>query len=121
MSVLDQIRKLDEQKAKLLKDAKAEALAAAEKAIADLRELGFNYRLVLAGTDTGNPKKRRTGIRDEVLAQVKAHPNGITRSEMLVAMNVKGNKSGEQSVSNALAALKKAGTITLADGVYKTT
>ena len=119
MSVLDQIRKLDEQKAKLLKDAKAEALAAAEKAIADLRELGFNYRLVLAGTDTGNPKKRRTGIRDEVLASVKAHPKGFNRADLLEAMNVKGDKSGEQSVSNALSALKRAGTITTDDGVYK--
>ena len=56
-----------------------------------------------------------------MLAQVKVHPKGITRSEMLIAMNVKGNKSGEQSISNALSALKKAGTITAADGVYKAT
>ena len=115
MSVLDQIRKLDEQKAKLLNDAKGEAIEAADAAISTLNELGFSYQLVEGGAPAAAPRAtgtRRTGIRDEVLAQVKAHPKGITRSEMLIAMNVKGEKSGEQSVSNALAALKKAGNIT---------
>jgi hypothetical protein len=46
MSVLDKLKALDEQRAKLLEDAKKEALEAAHKAIADLNELGFNFRLV---------------------------------------------------------------------------
>lgn len=120
MSALEQIRQLDEQRAKLLEDAKNEAIAKAEAAIATLNELGFSYSLVKGGP-TAAPRKsggRRSGIRDEVLAQVKAHPDGITRADMLVTMNVRGDRSGEQSVSNALSALKKAGTITADDGVY---
>ena len=46
MSVLEEIRKLDEQKAKLLEGAKIEALNAAKAAISTLAELGFNYTLV---------------------------------------------------------------------------
>ena len=39
MSVLDKLKALDEERAKLLEDAKKEALEAAHKAIADLNEL----------------------------------------------------------------------------------
>jgi hypothetical protein len=46
MSVLDELKALDAQRAALLEGAKKEALDKAEKAIAELNELGFNYRLV---------------------------------------------------------------------------
>ena len=46
MSVLDQLKKLDEQRAKLLDGAKEEALGKAKAAIAELNELGFSYKLV---------------------------------------------------------------------------
>jgi hypothetical protein len=46
MSVLDKLKALDEERAKLLDDAKKEALEAAHKAIADLNALGLNFRLV---------------------------------------------------------------------------
>ena len=119
MSVLDQIRKLDEQKAKLLGDAKAEALSKAEEAISALAELGFNYRLVKADGTAAASSGRRTGVRDDVLAVVKAHASGIARADVLESMSARGDKKAEQSVSNALANLKKAEKITLADGVYK--
>ncbi len=112
MSVLDQIKKLDEQKAKLLADAKKESLASAEKAIADLNSLGFNYKLVLDGGTT-----RRTGIRKKLLAVIKK-TNGIATSDIHSAMNA-DDKKAKQSVSNALAALKKSGTVIAKDGVYK--
>ena len=57
-TVLEQIKKLDEQRAKLLDGAKAEALKKAEEAVADLKELGFNYHLVEG--DGAGPKKRAT-------------------------------------------------------------
>lgn len=56
MSVLDQLKKLDEQRAKLMADAKAEALAKAEAAVADLNAIGFSYRLV---EGDGAPKAKR--------------------------------------------------------------
>ena len=46
MSVLDKLKALDEERAKLLEDAKKEALEAAHRAIADLNALGFDFRLV---------------------------------------------------------------------------
>jgi hypothetical protein len=46
LSVLDKLKALDEERAKLLDDAKKEALEAVHKAIAALNELGFPYRLV---------------------------------------------------------------------------
>ena len=45
-SVLDRIKALDEERAKLLEAAKKEALEKAEKAVAELNELGFHYSLV---------------------------------------------------------------------------
>ena len=46
MSVLEKLRKLDEERAHLLAGAKAEALEKAEKAVAELKDLGFPYELV---------------------------------------------------------------------------
>lgn len=57
MTVLEQLKKLDEQRAQLLDNAKKEALAKAEAAIADLNGLGFAYRLT---EGDAVPKKRGT-------------------------------------------------------------
>lgn len=62
--------------------------------------------------------KRRTGIRDEVLAVIAQHPQGIGRADILEAMGAKGEKKEEQAISNALSALKKADTVTAEDGKY---
>ena len=40
------------------------------------------------------------------------------RSPILEALGVKGDKSGAQSVSNALSALKKAKEVVVEDGKY---
>lgn len=121
MSVLDQIRQLDEQKKQLLNQAKEEALTKATNAIAELREIGFNYRLVEGG-DTTLPTAqqggRRTGIREAVLDVIKSHPTGITRADILEQMDAKGDKRAEQSISNALSNAKKQDLIRLEDGKY---
>jgi hypothetical protein len=44
-SVLEKLKALDAQRAQLLDDAKKEALDNAERAIAELNELGFHYTL----------------------------------------------------------------------------
>lgn len=46
MSVLDKLKALDDERAKLLEGAKKEALEVAHKAIADLNALGFDFKLV---------------------------------------------------------------------------
>jgi hypothetical protein len=61
MSVLDKLKALDDQRTKLLEDAKKEALDKAHEAIADLNALGFNYTLVEgSGTSTARrpPRER---------------------------------------------------------------
>ena len=111
-----QIAKLEKQKQDLIQAEKDGKLKAAKDAVKALNELGFNYQLVKAGAKpTG---RRRTGIRDEVLNTVKASPNGMKRAEVLEALNA-DDKSAQHSVSYALSALKKAGTISLTDGVYE--
>jgi hypothetical protein len=45
-TVLEKLKALDAQRAQLLEDAKKEALENAEKAVAELNELGFHYSLV---------------------------------------------------------------------------
>ena len=119
-SPLEQIRKLRAEEAKLLEEAKADALARAGEVIAELKELGFHYSLVEVSETTSptSPTGRRTGIRDRLLDIIRQHPGGIGRAEILTAMKVKGNKRGEGSVSNALANMKKQGQIDNIDGLY---
>lgn len=122
MSVIEQLKKLDEQRSQLLAKAKSEALTAAEEAVKTLNELGYHYRLVdgtaPAPKAAGEKRTRRAGVRDAVLDEITRHANGISRKDLLEAMSATDKKQ-EQSVSNAVAALKKAGQITGEDGHYK--
>jgi hypothetical protein len=61
--------------------------------------------------------KRKGSRRAEVLEVIRKS-EGSTRAGVIESLGLKGNKSGEQSISNALAALKKAGKVVVADGVY---
>lgn len=124
-SVLDKIRQLDEQKTALLGQAKSEALQKANAAIAELNELGFNYRLVegsASAVATRTPSSstgRRSGIRDEVLSAIQSAPDGLAPAAIREQLGIEsGDKSGAQSVANALSALKKANKITDKDGLY---
>jgi hypothetical protein len=58
MSVLEKLKALDAQRATLLDDAKKEALDNAEKAVAELNELGFHYSLT-EGATTSTPRAPR--------------------------------------------------------------
>ena len=61
---------------------------------------------------------RRGGKREALLQVLRENPNGLRRGEILVRMGVKGNKSGETSVSNALTALTKTNQLARQDGKY---
>jgi hypothetical protein len=61
---------------------------------------------------------RRGSKRDGILAALADVPNGLTRGELLDKMGLKGNKSGEMSVSNALTALTKGNQVVRRDGKY---
>jgi hypothetical protein len=69
----------------------------------------------------GKAKPARSGrgeMRQAVLDLVSQHPDGLSRGEILNLIGVKGNKSGEQSVSNALSALTKQNQLGKKDGKY---
>jgi hypothetical protein len=55
-TVLEKLKALDAQRAQLLEGAKKEALDNAEKAVAELNELGFHYSLV-EGAATASPAR----------------------------------------------------------------
>jgi hypothetical protein len=51
-TVLEKLKALDAQRAQLLDDAKKEALDNAERAVAELNELGFHYSLIDGASPT---------------------------------------------------------------------
>jgi hypothetical protein len=57
-SVLEKIKALDAQRAQLLEGAKKEALDNAEKAVAELNELGFHYALTEGATSTAQAPRK---------------------------------------------------------------
>jgi hypothetical protein len=61
-TVLEKLKALDAQRAQLLEGAKKEALDNAEKALAELNELGFHYSLVEGGGSTARAP-RKAGIQ----------------------------------------------------------
>jgi hypothetical protein len=69
---------------------------------------------VARGKKTGTRGSKRDGI----MAAINASP-GLTRGELLERLRVKGNKSGEMSVSNALTGLTKSGQVVRQDGKYR--
>jgi hypothetical protein len=56
-TILEKLKALDAQRATLLEGAKKEALDNAEKAVAELNELGFHYTLT-EGASTSTPTAR---------------------------------------------------------------
>jgi hypothetical protein len=74
-----------------------------------------------SGRQSGNarmPRARKGSKREELIAVIKDSAQGMTRGEILEKMGLKGNKSGEMSVSNALTALTKANQVLRRDGRY---
>jgi hypothetical protein len=61
---------------------------------------------------------RRGSKRDGIMAALADIPHGLSRGELLEKLGLKGNKSGEMSVSNALTALTKANQVARKDGRY---
>jgi hypothetical protein len=57
-SVLEKIKALDAQRAQLLEGAKKEALDNAERAVAELNELGFHYTLTEGASSTPSAPRK---------------------------------------------------------------
>jgi hypothetical protein len=112
--------RLNEQREGIIAQQKqlAEQLAGVDREIEAINA----YEAVKTGGARKNPPGTRSGKRNNVLQLLASQPQGMTRGEILDAMNIKGSKSEEQSVSNALKQLKKLGRIASGDdGKYTTT
>jgi len=86
------------------------------------------YEAAKAGRAPGSPPRagggrragaRRGSRREQIIALIRQHPEGLARKDILERMGMKGNKSGEMSVSNALTALTKGGQVVRANGRYR--
>jgi hypothetical protein len=76
---------------------------------------GKNARQALAGRQ---PRARRGGRREALLELIR-QSDGLSRGEILEGMGLKGDKSGEMSVSNALSALIKSNQMHRDGGKYR--
>jgi hypothetical protein len=70
---------------------------------------------VSAGRGT---RARRGSKREGILQAIKNAASGLSRGELLQALGLKGDKSGEMSVSNALTALTKSNQVRRDGGKY---
>ena len=64
------------------------------------------------------PRPQVGSKRDAVLEVIKESPNGLRRGEIFERMGLKGNKSAEKSVSNALTRLTKNNQVARREGRY---
>jgi hypothetical protein len=71
-----------------------------------------------AAKRTGGGRGRRDSKREPILRAIAENPDGLTRGELLQKLGVKGDKSGEMSVSNALTAMTKSNQIGRRDKKY---
>src|SRR5205085_7046616 len=95
-------------------DHRLAALEAYEKALN-----GKMPTRAMPGRQQGGKRAGRGEKQAQVFKSVEAAAEGATRGQLLEKLGVKGNKAGEQSVSNALNALKKSGKIGSTDGNWQ--
>ena len=75
MTTLEKLKALDAQRAQLLEGAKKEALDNAEKAVAELNELGFHYTLVEgASASVSTPRAPRKASSQSAKRQPRDIP-----------------------------------------------
>src|SRR3954449_7982784 len=67
----------------------------------------------------GRQPRTRRGSRREALLELIRQSDGLSRGEILERMGIKGDKSGEMSVSNALTALTKSNQVHREGGKYR--
>lgn len=65
------------------------------------------------------PRGRKGAKREALLALITEHPDGMTRAEIIEAMTAHGDKAAEQSISNALSALKRDSRLTQEGKKYR--
>lgn len=66
----------------------------------------------------GITRRARRGSRREEITNLVRETGGLSRGELIERLGVKGDKSGEMSISNALTALTKSNQLARHDGKY---
>ncbi|HEX3537813.1 MAG TPA: hypothetical protein VHU15_13715 [Stellaceae bacterium] len=90
-----------------------------ELAAIDAYESARSGKAVSArGTGARRGRRGRRGSKREQLLQLIKDGRGLSRGEILQKMGLKGDKSGEMSVSNALTALTKSKQVARKEGKY---
>ncbi len=113
-SALNRKNKLDQELSEIENELSAiEAYEQAKKK-APRKAAGRGGRRPSAKTGRRAPRGEK---RRSVLELIQKS-NGLTRGEILSTLGVKGDKSAEQSVSNALTALKKQNLVVSRDRKY---
>jgi len=84
----------------------------------DAYEAAKSGKATSARSSRRAPQPRGGSKRDGILKLIKENPGGMTRGDLLEKMGLKGDKSGEMSVSNALTALSKSNQVARQDGKY---
>jgi hypothetical protein len=111
-AVITQQRELDKRLADINKDFQAiEAYEAAKS----------GKSVALQGTrrrSEGQRQARRGSRREGILELLRQAGAGLSRGELLERLGLKGDKSGEMSVSNALTALTKGNHVRRQSGKY---
>jgi hypothetical protein len=122
MSPLEKIKSLREQQNTIIGAAKVEALEAAEKAVADLNSLGFDYRLVEGSEKVSKVIKSETvkrqsrdlpcsicGFKTEPAHDGRMHRSQATKKPFTaielkerLLVKVDDNQKGHASKSNAI-------------------
>lgn len=114
---------IEKEKATLTKrrDELREELAKIEQELAGVHAYEAAKLGKAPTTTTREPGTRRSGIRNDVLTVIAASDEGMNRRHLLEHFNAVGDKKLEQSISNALSALKKSGQISQNEaGLYHT-
>jgi hypothetical protein len=70
------------------------------------------------GTRRTRRQAPRGSRREALLQVIRENPDGLRRGDILERMGLKGDKSGEMSVSNALTALTKSNQVSRHEGKY---
>ena len=79
MTILEKLKALDAQRATLLESAKKEALDNAEKAVAELNELGFHYTLTEGASTSTTPRAPRKAASKAPKRQARDLPCPICK------------------------------------------
>lgn len=82
-----------------------------EMAALDAYEAAKNGKPVRAAVMPGQTRARRGSKRQAIIDTLSTAEGPMRRSDLLRAFGLKGDKSGEMSISNALTALTKSGQV----------